>query len=186
MNHPIIFYHAFLAINTLARAGELRALLWSDIDFERGFISISKTCDPKSGLKNCPKNGEARLVPISPETKQVLLELKERTYTCDTDLVLPHWREFADGEQGKPLKLILRATGITLMLNTNMPHIKVMKISGHRSLSSFTIYIRLAGVDITGATDHITLLEPLAMAAKPPIEHMETTTTKGNDDKKHD
>lgn len=170
-NQPIMFCHAFLAVHTLARAGELRALTWADVDFVMNFINISKTDDPKTGLKDCPKNGEARKVPISPELKSVLLELKKLTYTNPSDLVLPHWREFADGEQGKPLKLILRAlnmppirwhdlraTGITLMVTSGTAHSKIMKISGHKSISSFNIYLRLAGVDVAGATDHIFLL----------------------------
>jgi integrase len=171
-NQPVMFYYAFLAVRTLARAGELRALTWADVDFERDLIDISKTDDPKTGLKDCPKNGEARKIPIDPETRAILLELRQLTYKTDSDLVLPHWREFAGGEQGKPLKLILsalgltpirwhdlRATGITLMLTKRTPHSVIMKISGHRSISSFNIYVRLAGVEVKGETDHIKLLD---------------------------
>jgi len=173
-NQPIMFYHAFLAAYTLARAGELRALTWADVDFEGGKISINKTCDPKTGLKDCPKNGEARLVPINPEIRQVLIELREMTFTTDSDLVLPHWREFASGEQGKPLKLILsalriplirwhdlRATGITMLLTRGIPHAKIMKISGHKDLASFNIYVRLAGVEVDGVLDDIRLFDQI-------------------------
>ena len=171
-NQPIMFYHAFLAVYTLARAGELRALTWADVDLEGMTISINKTCDPKTGIKNCPKNGESRLIPINAEIRMILLELREMTCTADSDLVLPHWREFADGEQGKPLKLILaalkmplirwhdfRATGITLLLTKGIAHSVIMKISGHKDLASFNIYLRLAGVEVEGALDNIRLLE---------------------------
>lgn len=173
-NQPVMFYHTFLAAYTLARAGEMRALTWADVDFEGGKISINKTCDPKTGLKDCPKNGEARLVPINPEVRQVLMELKEMTFTTDSDLVLPHWREFAGGEQGKPLKLILaalrmplirwhdlRATGITMLLTRGIPHAKIMKISGHKDLASFNIYVRLAGVEVDGVLDDIRLFDQI-------------------------
>jgi integrase len=171
-NQPVMFFHAFLAVHTLARAGELRALTWADVDFERKLIHISKTCDPKTGLKNCPKNGQGRVIPINGELMQILNELRSLTFTAHSDLVLPHWREFADGEQGKPLKLILkalgltpirwhdlRASGITLMLTKRVPHSVIMKISGHKDIASFNIYVRLAGVEVDGETDHIQLLD---------------------------
>ena len=77
-----MFYHAFLAVYTLARAGELRALTWADVDLEGMTISINKTCDPKTGIKNCPKNGESRLIPINAEIRKILLELREMTCTA--------------------------------------------------------------------------------------------------------
>lgn len=170
-NHPIMFYHVALSVHSCARAGEVRALTWADVDLENDRISIAKTLDPKVGLKFYVKNGEPRKVPVNSELKSILLALREQTYTSPTDPVLPHWREFADGEQGKPLKIIcrglgippiryhdLRATGITLMLLNNVPLAKVMLVAGHKRITSTQIYLRLSGVEAIDATECLRFL----------------------------
>ncbi|NMC61736.1 MAG: site-specific integrase [SAR324 cluster bacterium] len=169
-HYPIMFYHVSVSFFTLARAGEVRALTWGDIDFQENQIDISKTLDPKSGLQLFTKNKKSRKVWINPPLHQILMELREETYAGPTSPVLPYWREFASGEQGKPLKIIcrslglpeiryhdLRATGITLMLCKGEALPVVMKTAGHKRLSSTQVYLRLSGVETTGSTDSIAL-----------------------------
>ena len=171
-NHQLLYYHVALAVLTLARAGELRALTWGDIDFAGRYITISKTLDPRTGLKNSTKNEQIRKIWINDELMMVLRELETATFTNSTDPVLPHWREFAQNEQGKPLKVFcrqlglpeirfhdLRATGITLLLNNGKPLPLVMKLAGHKRITTTEIYTRLAGVEIKGSTDGISLLK---------------------------
>ena len=98
--------------------------------------------------------------------EKLLLELQHETFDGPMSYVLPYWREFASGEQGKPLKIIcralgipeikyhdLRATGITLMLGNGVALPAVMKTAGHKRISSTQVYLRLSGIEAEGATD---------------------------------
>ena len=49
------------------RAGEISALLWSDLDLTRGFVTVTRTVeedDDGTLLEYPPKNGKARTVPL--------------------------------------------------------------------------------------------------------------------------
>lgn len=171
-NYPVMFYHVAIALHTMCRAGELRALTWADIDWQGRQITVNKTRDAKTGLKLGTKNSESRKVPINNELLAILEELRRETFSSPTDLILPHWREFASGEAGKPLKLIcqslqlppirfhdLRATGITLLLMKGVALTRVMLVAGHKRISSTNIYLRASGREAEGATDCLQLLE---------------------------
>lgn len=171
-NYPVMFYHVALALHTMCRAGELRALTWADIDWQGRQLTVNKTRDAKTGLKLGTKNSEARKVPINHELLLILEELRRETFSSPSEPILPHWREFASGEQGKPLKLIcqslqlppirfhdLRATGITLLLLKGVALTRVMLVAGHKRISSTNIYLRASGREAEGATDCLQLLE---------------------------
>ena len=171
-NYPVMFYHVALALHTMCRAGELRALTWADIDWQGRQLTVNKTRDARTGLKLGTKNSEARKVPINHELLLILEELRRETFSSPSEPILPHWREFASGEQGKPLKLIcqslqlppirfhdLRATGITLLLLKGVALTRVMLVAGHKRISSTNIYLRASGREAEGATDCLQLLE---------------------------
>jgi integrase len=171
-NYKLMFQHVALAIYTMCRAGELRALTWADIDWHGRQITVNKTRDAKTGLKLGTKNFESRKVPINNELLAILEELRRETFSSPSEPILPHWREFASGEQGKPLKLIcqslqlppirfhdLRATGITLLLLKGVALTRVMLVAGHKRISSTNIYLRASGREAEGATDCLQLLE---------------------------
>ena len=171
-NFPILFYHVALALHTMCRAGELRALTWADIDWDSRQLTVSKTRDVKTGLKLGTKNSETRKIPLNDELFAILKELRIETFSAPSDPVLPHWREFASGEQGKPLKIVckslhlpeirfhdLRASGITILLLKGVPAPKVMLLAGHRRLSSIQHYLRASGSEAIGATDCLHLLD---------------------------
>jgi integrase len=49
------------------RVGEISGLLWSDVNLERGFVTVSRTIeedDDGTLLEYPPKNGKARVVPL--------------------------------------------------------------------------------------------------------------------------
>ena len=51
------------------RVGEVSGLLWSDLDLERGFVTVPRTVEEDedgSLLEYPPKNGKARVVPLPP------------------------------------------------------------------------------------------------------------------------
>src|SRR5690606_7370402 len=103
------FYPAFyLAITTGMRIGELLGLKWSDVDLERGVISIRRTLQRTSeGLRLVEQTKTAqsrRLISISPSAVEVLkkyrIKQKEemiRYNYLDTDLVFT-------SRNGKPIE----------------------------------------------------------------------------------
>lgn len=162
-NHRFYPVWAF-ALKTGMRSGEMYALKWSDIDFEAGIISVNKQWTSKDGI-TAPKNRENRVVPISKDLYDFLLELR-RGELIEGDHILPRLPEWTNGEQAKvlrdfcvtlkitPIKFHdLRATFITNMLAQGVPLVKVMAIVGHRKMETTDIYLRLAGIDLKGATD---------------------------------
>lgn len=68
-----------VAVYTYARAGELEAILWDDVDLEHGIISVTKAVDRRTGKVALTKSGDARRIPIEPELEPLLRRLhKER------------------------------------------------------------------------------------------------------------
>lgn len=78
-----------LCLYTGLRIGELLALTWKDIDFEKGLLSVSKTCyDGKTdGIRariiDTPKTMRSRrVIPLSKQILPLLKSLKKRS-TCE-------------------------------------------------------------------------------------------------------
>jgi integrase len=66
-----------VAAYTGAREQELRALLWSDVDLERGIIRISKSIDRKTRKVKSTKAKRARDVPIELGLRPLLQAMKD-------------------------------------------------------------------------------------------------------------
>jgi integrase len=159
------FYHVWaFALLTGMRSGEMYALRWSDIDLESGNISVNKQWTNKDGF-GPTKTGDTRVVPIGKDLRRLILELRS-AQRSDTDFVLPHPREWTNGEQAQVTREFcasigvtsvkfhdLRATFITNLLAQRVSLPKVMAIVGHRKMATTDVYLRLAGVEISGATD---------------------------------
>lgn len=168
-------YHRFypvwtFAVKTGMRSGEMYALLWSDIDFERNLISVTKQWTRADGVTST-KSRENRVVPISEDLKGFLLDLKNQRE--GEAHVLPRLTEWTHGDQAKvirefckgigitPVKFHdLRATFITNLLSQGVPLVKVMSIVGHKKMETTDIYLRLAGVDVRGVTDALSYAVP--------------------------
>jgi integrase len=70
------------------RRGELIALRWRDVDFERSAIRVSGSY--ANGKLTAPKSGKGRVVPMVPEVAAALAQLGQREgATGDDDLVFP-------------------------------------------------------------------------------------------------
>jgi len=70
-----------VALDSGARPGELFALLWSDVDFERGFISITKSLEDIGGnlrVKAAKTEKSRRRIDLSRHTLEVLAEHRKR------------------------------------------------------------------------------------------------------------
>jgi integrase len=70
------------------RRGELIALRWRDVDFERSSIRVSGSF--ANGQLTAPKSGHGRVVPMVPEVASILAQLGQRGgFVGDDDLVFP-------------------------------------------------------------------------------------------------
>jgi integrase len=168
-NHP--WYHIWsFAFLTGMRSGELKALQFKDLDFEKGVIVVSKSYCSRTKRIKCTKAGYWRNVPISKELLQVISELSAGV--GPDDFVLPRHGAWTTGEAGKVLRSYLRKIGIekdvvfhtlracfaTHMMALGVDQATVMKIGGWRDIKTFQIYIRLAGIEVKGATDVLLII----------------------------
>lgn len=158
-----------VAFNTGCRSGELWALRWTDIDFERRLISVTKSYSNRLGRDKSTKTNEWRDVPINPQLDILLKELK--MVTASTGYVLPRITSWRRGEASKVIRAFCVAIGIREInfhamrscfaiqcLESGIDVATTMKLGGWTSVKSFQHYIRLAGVEVLGATDKFRLL----------------------------
>lgn len=177
-NH-FFYYHWAFALLTGMRNGEIYALRWCDIDLVAMTINVSASWSNKDGYHST-KSNKNRIVPISGDLKVLLLELKNigpfkenltglnGNNQVFENLVLPRSSEWKHGEQSKITRKFcelnsitqvkfhdLRATFITNLLSQGVSLPKVMSIVGHSRTSTTDEYLRLAGVNVFGATDSL-------------------------------
>lgn len=181
VGHP--FYPIWVsALMTGMRSGELKALMWTDIDLEAKTISVTKQWTNKTGIEHIrikkTKTGKNRIVPISEEFVSFLKEWKLQSDNAN-DFVLPQLTEWEHGDQAKVIKEFclrvgitpikfhdLRATFITNLLSRGVSLARVMAIVGHSEIKTTNVYLRLAGVDVKGATDELGYKLPQTSEAK--------------------
>lgn len=79
------------------RRGELIALRWRDVDFERSAVRVAGSY--AHGKLTTPKSGHGRVVPMVPEVAEVLARLGQRRESIDDDeLVFPgEFGQYLDG-----------------------------------------------------------------------------------------
>jgi integrase len=70
---PVYLAAARFSVETGARAGELIALDWPNVDLTSGRVLIEHTFDPESGLV-APKDREPRMLYLTPQARAVLEE----------------------------------------------------------------------------------------------------------------
>lgn len=166
-----------MALHTGARSGELHALLWSDIDWENRRLTISKTYNGRLKGTKPTKGGYWREVPISSELEALLKQLKATAGTRTH--VLPRFIEWDRGECARVLRKFcagigitsvkfhaLRACFATQLLRDSIAPAVVMKICGWKDLKTMQRYVRLAGIEIEGATDGLKILPPAAVMGR--------------------
>lgn len=164
----------FTALNTGMRSGELYALLWTDIDWDNKLITVSKSWNGRLKAIKSTKAGYWRKVPMNAELEALLKELRVKTPIHQQE-VLPRATRWANGEQAKYLRHYcneigianvnfhaLRACFATHLLNAGVSSPIVKKICGWTEEKVMTRYIRLAGLDVSGATDSLSFSDPNA------------------------
>ncbi len=175
-NHPWYSIWA-MALLTGMRNGELFALKWSDVDLEKGLITVQRSYNKRAKEFKSTKAGYWRTVPISDELNDLLLDLRRHVVGGDTrnsdgaGFVLRRLEPWLQGQQARVLKEFcseisipeikfhtLRACFATQLLSDGVEMSKLMKIGGWRDIKTVQVYLRLAGVDERGATDGLRFL----------------------------
>lgn len=161
----------FVTYHLGLRSSEAVALQFSDINFEKCHVVISKSWCKKKGGFVPPKNGQSRIVPINKPLMAMLKELKLQSTGPDA-YVLPRIRSWMNGGATEILNSIqdlleikrtnyhsLRASFITHLLRNGLDVTRVQSMVGHRELSTTQRYIRLDGTDLTGVTESLAIDE---------------------------
>ena len=164
-----------LALLTGMRNGELYSLLWTDIDWSNNAITVSKSYNGRLKCVKSTKAGYWRTVPISNELKALLQAIK--TTAGDRPHVLPRMWKWTIGFQAGELRKFcigiglpsirfhaLRACFATQLIRNGVPPIQLQKICGWRDLKTMQRYIRLAGIEIEGATETLHVLPEMDVA----------------------
>jgi len=141
------------------------------VDFDKKIIYCHKNFCPNTKVFGPIKGRYWRVIPISPQLEKFLLD--QRSTLPDCEFVLPRIREWHHGNQALYLKEFLRerkmkeivfhalrACWATQMLANGVPAATVMKIGGWKKMSTMDIYVRLAGVEVKGATDALDFSYP--------------------------
>lgn len=157
--------HWAVALYTGMRNGEIYALRWDCVDLETSVLRVKATWNGKDGYKP-PKSWEERVVEIAPALLPVLKRLKLQT--GESGFVLPRIEDWNRGEQARVLRTFLagmgqpairfhdlRASWATLLLLKGVEPIKVMAMGGWKDLKTLMKYVRIAAVDIRGATSKL-------------------------------
>jgi integrase len=162
----------YMALHTGMRSGELYALEWNDIDFEGKMITCSKSYNGRMKIFKSTKAGYWRKIPMSAEVEAMLVDLRAKAEPGAVH-VLPRINRWRRGEAARILREFcdgigissvnfhaLRACFATHLLNAGVSSPVVKKICGWTDEKVMTRYIRLAGIDVRGATEGLGFTRP--------------------------
>lgn len=166
-NHPWYPIWA-MALMTGMRSGELYALEWDSVDFENKTIYVHRNWTSKEGYGQT-KGRYWRAVPMNDEMVSFLKEI--RIARANEKSVLHRFNLWTKGRQAEVLRTFcvginmtsvkfhtLRACFATQLIKDGIAPAIVMKIAGWRDLKTMQRYIRLAGIEVRGATNELKLL----------------------------
>lgn len=175
MDHEWYYVWA-MALNTGMRSGELYSLQWNDIDWDNKLITVSKSYNKRLNAVKSTKAGYWRKVPFNSDTEALLKELRVK---ADGNHVLPRINKWRRGEAAKVLREFCEGIGIssvsfhalracfaTHLLNAGVTSPVVKKICGWTEEKVMNRYIRLAGIDVAGATEGLGFIRQVEDAPK--------------------
>lgn len=157
------------ALMTGMRSGELYALKWKDIDWESKRLMVSKSYSGRLKKVKSTKAGYWRDVPINEELLRLLKDLRAQAGAREEVLSRPpgwgrgeaarHLRMFCEGNGLPSIRFhALRACFATQLIRDAVAPAIVMKICGWKDIKTMQRYIRLAGIEIEGATTGLKIL----------------------------
>lgn len=158
-----------MALMTGMRSGELYALEWEDIEWENRKVNVHKSYNKKIRKMGPTKAGYWRDVPMSKELEGFLKGIQA---TCQgRKSVLPRFSDWEKGRGAYVLRTFLIGVGLpsirfhalracfaTQLLKDAIAPAVVMKVCGWKDLKTMQRYIRMAGIEIEGATDQLKIL----------------------------
>jgi len=153
-----------------ARVGELRALTWSDVYLDKGYVSITKAIDATTGKLKTTKTKCPRKVPIEPALLPLLRVMRAEANGVGPVVTFPNVLHQADALRGllkaaeverpklydkgpsvRPIRFHdLRATGITWRAVRGDSPLEIKRHAGHRIFATTERYIREAE-DVRGS-----------------------------------
>jgi len=150
------WYPFFLcALRTGMRLGELAALRWGDVDFERRRVNVRRAFS--DGRETRPKGGRARTVPMSPQLCQALREhhgsagdqvrvfLSDQGKTLNTNRVKhPLWRGIEAAGLEKIRIHDLRHSFASQLAIAGVSLYKIQALLGHQDISMTMRYAHLS------------------------------------------
>lgn len=147
---PASYACLLLAGEAGLRRGELLALRWSDLVFERDMIEIRSSV--WKGLRGPPKGGTLRRVPMTPRLKAALLALPRESANVlvrengaqATNALIIHFLNAAQRRAKLPITYgphVLRHTYCTGLLLAGVDLRTVQKLAGHADLATTAKYL---------------------------------------------
>jgi integrase len=162
--NPRAYLAVLLALLTGMRRGEVRGLLWGDIDNKNGIINVQHNYIDGDGLKGC-KWGSERKVPLHPALLTALAAVKNMSeFTSSSDFVMFNLQEkdspcsvagirsgfkrmllkIGIDEDARKLRNLtfhsLRHTFVTIARLSGLPDITVQALAGHKTSQMMELY----------------------------------------------
>ena len=169
------------------RAGELRALLWEDVDLRHGLIHVHRAAERRSRATKGTKKKHPRRIPIEPSLLPLLEVMRsghdvhDRVVAVPVDLARP-LRGFlnraginrVEQHEPKPTRKAmafhdLRATGITWQAVRGDEPLRIMQRAGHRGVATTMGYARTAE-ELRSGFGHV--FQPLPVCMFGGAEHV--------------
>ncbi len=107
-----------------------------------------------------------RTILINDSLQRLIMDIRRSSEKLPSNHVLPRIKDWDNGDQVVPLKTFLKSINVkpiklhalracfaAQMLANGVPAPVVIKIGGRKKTATMDVYLRLAGVDIHGATD---------------------------------
>lgn len=155
------------ALHSGGRSGELHELRGKDLSQETRILVFQRQWNASEGRVTDLKDHEWRQVYISDELHEVFTEIGAYELGPE-DLVLPRLKEWRQNRQAAVLREFcvkigvpsicfhtLRAIWATQLLRNKVDRLTVQKMGGWATVDAMEHYIRLAGIDIEGATNSL-------------------------------
>jgi site-specific recombinase XerD len=155
----LVYWYSVLAIQTMARTNELRALRLNDITLHSRIIQVREASSKTLGsLRTIPLTDDAlqavewlldRAKSFGAELPQHFLfpwgcQIKDRTRGMTVSALKKPWREVCDASGVKWRPYDTRHTGCTMMASAGVPIHTIMRYAGHVSLKMQLHYTHIS------------------------------------------
>jgi integrase len=154
-----------LAAHAGLRAGEVRGLLWRDVDLVAGHLVVRESVS--YGERTTPKSGHERVVPLTKDLREALEAVSSRSSRAPVSLCAREkaWSEHglrqAFGRACKRAGLEswrfhdLRHYFVTALFRVGVAAPTVQALAGHAHLTTTQRYAHVARVDLAAAIDRL-------------------------------